>query len=218
MQNFIPQTILEAFPIGAVRSVAPITNGLIHSTFKVEAEEGAFVFQRLHPVLAAPEIAEDFLRVTEFLVEKDFLAPRCILSKSNSALAQDETGKPWRVQTFLAGITFHKMQNVEMAGDLGDFMARFHLVLNEMPYTFQTKRVAHATEMIYALFLEAVDTHPELVSVVKDEVDFLREGLPKLFLPTDLPIKKVHGDSKITTFVFDEQGRPSAIIDLDTCN
>lgn len=219
MESPVPAAILAAFPIGAVSSVEVVTHGLIHATYKVEAEKGTFIMQRLHPVLSAAEIAADFLAVTDYLNEKGFPSPRCVKSKAGSVLVQDEEGKPWRLQTFLSGgQTFHTVQDTAMARDVGDFLARFHLVLQDMPYTFQTKRVAHATETIYAQFMEAVENHPELAAEVPDEVAFIRDELPKLFLPDDLPTRKVHGDPKISNFLFNGKRQPFALIDLDTGN
>lgn len=53
---------------------------------------------------------------------------------------------------------------------------------------------------------------------VRAEVEFLAREIPKLMLPAGLPARVVHGDLKISNFVFDETGREvRTIIDLDTC-
>ncbi len=217
----IPDVVLAAFPIGAVRSVEPVTAGLIHSTFKVEAEQGTFVLQRLHPVLSSVAVAEDFWNVTEHLASKGFPAPRCVRSVAGSVLVQDEEGKPWRMQTYLpGGVTHHRVETPEMAREAGAVYARFHAAMADFPHVFRSEKVLHDTPAIYAAFEEAVQAHEDspLMAAVAEDVALIREELPALFLPDGLPVRVIHGDPKVSNILFDADGRAMALVDLDTCN
>ncbi len=217
----VSPAVLAAFPIGTVSSVEPLTAGLIHATYKVEAEQGSFVLQKLHPALASDAIADDFLAVTAFLAEKGFPAPRCVSTKAGPVLLRDETGTPWRLQTFIpGGKTFHKVETPEMATEAGTLYARFHAVMSEFPQAFKTARVGHDTPAIFAAFEETVAKfeNDPLMEEVLDDVALIQEELPNLFLAETLPLRVIHGDPKVSNILFDHAGKTVALVDLDTCN
>jgi Ser/Thr protein kinase RdoA (MazF antagonist) len=51
---------------------------------------------------------------------------------------------------------------------------------------------------------------------VAPEAEFLLSTLPPLLLPPQLPRQIIHGDLKLTNFLFDQQGQVTALLDLDT--
>ena len=218
-QTFISKKILLAFGFRSVTSVKVIASGLIHQTFLVVNDRKKYIIQRLHPVLSTPEIAADFLAVTTFLHEKNFLAPQCVLSKTGDVLFDD--GKfVWRAQTFIAGNTVHLLKNAGMAKEAGMMYARFHQTTSMTPYEFQSKKVLHDTEKIFETFRETVERYrdTELIESVVDDVTFLLREMPKYFLPKDLPLRVIHGDPKISNILFSRDSHATAIVDLDTCN
>lgn len=217
----VSPAVLAAFPIGIVSSVEPITAGLIHATYKVTAEQGEFILQKLHPVLSSDAIADDFLAVTSFLNEKGFPAPRCIPTSAGPVLHRDETGTPWRLQTFIpGGKTFHTIETPAMAAEAGALYARFHAVMAEFPHALKTERVGHDTPKIFAAFEETMTKFEDdpLIEEVLDDVALIQEELPELFLPDDLPLRVIHGDPKVSNILFDDAGKAVALVDLDTCN
>lgn len=220
MSHPVPAAVLAAFPIGAVSSVEVVTHGLIHATYKVEAEKGTFIIQRLHPVLSSAETAEDFFAVTSFLNEKKFPAPQCVKSTAGSVLVQDDEGKPWRLQTFLQGQTIHKAEDVSLIRESAALYARFHHVMADFPYTFKSEKVLHDTPKIYNTFEETLAKYENspLFGGVADEVALIREELPKLLLPESIPLRVVHGDPKISNILFSDDKKAVALVDLDTCN
>ena len=218
-QKFISKKVLVSFGFRSVSSVKVIASGLIHQTFLVVNDRKKYIMQRLHPVLATPEIAADFLAVTTFLHEQKFLAPECVLSKTGDVLVND--GKfVWRIQTFIAGNTVHLLKNVGMAKEAGEMYARFHQTMSTMPYEFQSKKVLHDTEKIFETFRETIERYrdTELIEPVVDDVTFLLREMPKYFLPKNLPLRVIHGDPKISNILFDRDNHAKAIVDLDTCN
>lgn len=217
----VSSAVLAAFPIGKVSLVEPITAGLIHATYKVTAEQGKFILQKLHPVLSSDAIAEDFLAVTSFLNEKGFPAARCIPTVAGPVLFRDETGTPWRLQTFLSGgKTFHTVETPAMAAEAGSLYARFHAVMAVFPGTLKTERVGHDTPKILAAFQETVAKFAQdpLMEEVKEDVALILAELPKLLLPVGLPLRAIHGDPKVSNILFDQTGKAMALVDLDTCN
>jgi len=211
----ISKTILGQYDLGVIKKIAPVSAGLVHDTFAIDASSGKYIIQRLHPVLASKAIAKDFLHVTRFLKAQGFPTPDCILTKNGDVLVIDGAHR-WRLQTRLPGKTVEVIKDKAMARAAGEMYARFHKVLDAFPYTFGSTKILHQTEKIYEKFLRTIEKHD--VTEVKEEVDFLRCELPKYFLPARLPMRVIHGDPKISNILFDSKGRAKAIIDLDTCN
>jgi Ser/Thr protein kinase RdoA (MazF antagonist) len=219
MKNSIPKEVLGAYDIGKIDSVKAVTDGLVHKTFDLKTDTGRFILQNVHPVLATKGVAADFLAVTSFLHEKGFPTPEAILSKSGEILVHHD-GNKWRMQTKLPGKTIHVLKDRAMAFEAGKIYARFHNVLNGMHYKFKAKKLLHETEKIYNKFLGEIrrPKHTSYLSDVEKEIDFIKEELPKYFLPNDLPMRVIHGDPKISNILFGGNGKAKAIIDLDTCN
>ena len=215
----VPKKVLAQYDIGAVKTTKLLSSGLIHRTFRVKATKGEFILQRLHPILASKEIAEDFFVVTTFLNDEGFLSPKCVLTKKLTVLAKD--GKHvWRMQTFISGNTFHKLEKPAMAAEAGRIFARFHMTLDRLPYRFKSKKVLHETEKIFAAFKKTVAANRKkpLMDEVKEEVELILKELPNLFLPKGLPMRAIHGDPKISNILFDADDKAKTIVDLDTCN
>jgi Ser/Thr protein kinase RdoA (MazF antagonist) len=221
-----PSIVLSAYNIGKVRSTKVVTDGLVHKTYELDTTTGKYILQHLHPVLASTAIGEDFLAVTRFLEENKFLTPVAVLSRKGKVLVRD--GKDvWRMQTRLAGKTIHVLKDAKMARACGEIYAKFHRVMDEFPYRFKSKKILHETEKVYAAFVKA--TKKANGTEAHEAVEFVRRELPKVFLPSTLPMRVIHGDPKISNILF---GPPparggargggslvaKAIIDLDTCN
>lgn len=219
MKAMISKRVLAAYEIGAIQSISLISSGLIHATFKVASTKGTFILQRLHPVLASDAIAADFRAVTEYLHDQNFLAPRCVLTKKGTVLAK--IGKErWRMQTFISGKTYTTIERPSLAREAGAMYARFHKVMDKMPYRFKSEKVLHETEKIHRAFKAVATKHRNdpLMRETKAEVAFVLTELPKLFLPKGLPMRVIHGDPKISNILFDAKGKAKTIVDLDTCN
>lgn len=219
MKSLIPSKILKAYDLGKVRRITVVSSGLIHQTYKISAEKGMFILQRLHPVLASKKIADDFLAVTSYLHVRDFPAPQCVLTKTGRVLARDEK-HAWRMQTFIAGATHDRLGSLAQAREAGAMYARLHATLNGMRYTFTSPVKLHRTRAVYRTLMQTVRACKDqlLVRAAQPEIDFLRHELPSYFLPADLPKRVIHGDPKTSNILFDARGRAKAVVDLDTCN
>lgn len=216
----IPKAILSAYDIGPVKSVKPISVGLIHQTYQVTAAKGTFVFQRLHAILASDAIGKDFFVVTTFLNDQGFPAPKCVLSKALKILTKDTDGHKWRVQTFLPGETFTTLRDAAMAREAGAMFGQFHKTLAYLRYEFKSAKILHETEKIFAAFTKVAKKHwkSPLMKDVAAEVAFVSQEMHKVLLPKSLPLRAIHGDPKISNLLFDAKGKACGVVDLDTCN
>lgn len=219
MKGRIPKSVLAAYDIGDVRSTKLLSGGLIHETWLVDAEAGKFILQKLHPVLATDAIAEDFFAVTSYLNANGFLSPRAVATRGGKKLAGSGKAR-WRMQTYVSGHSFDRLEKPLMAAEAGRIFARFHATLDGMPYRFRSKKVLHETEKIHAAFKKTAAAHRKdaLMADVRDDVDFVQRELARLFLPKGLPMRAIHGDPKISNVLFGANGKAKTIVDLDTCN
>lgn len=218
MQRLIPPSVLQKYAFGIVKNITPISTGLIHQTFGVETDQGHYIMQRLHPLLSSDQIGQDFLAVTQYLEAQQFPAPRCVLTKSGCVLAHQ--GKlVWRTQTFLKGQVFDRMPSVRHAQEAGALLARFHRTLDSITHTFQTPLVWFDTEKRYREFLETLKKYQRspLTQEVHEEVELIKKNLPTCFMPKRVRTRVIHGDPKISNFLFDTSGKAVAILDLDLC-
>ena len=214
MSKTVPTSVLEQYQIGEIKDVSVISAGLVHQTFAVESDTGKYIIQRLHEVLAAPEIGEDFLAITKFLNEQGFKSAECVRTKEGKVLASDSE-HVWRMQTFIEGETHEKISDPEMLREAGRIFGDFHRVISRLETPLKTSFVLpQKLSIVYEKFLAAL---PKDFSEVSDEVEFIKSELPKYQLPDDLPQHIVHGDVKTSNILF--QGKEAVtIIDLDTCN
>lgn len=216
----IPTFILRSYDIGKVHNTKVVTDGLVHKTYELDTTTGQYIVQHLHSMLASTAIGQDFLAVTRYLEQQGFSTPRAILSKRGKVLVRD--GKNvWRMQTKLSGRTLSVLKDTKMARACGGIYATFHRVMDGFPYRFKSKKILHETEKVYDAFEKAVNggkVEGWKGGEVEEMVEFVRRELPKVFLPSTLPMRVIHGDPKISNILFDSKGQARAIIDLDTCN
>src|SRR3989344_2126342 len=220
-----PKKALVHFGIRAPRQISPISVGLIHASFKVEARDGSlFVLQKLHPMLAHPSLTEDYASVTAHLAARGVRA-QSVVPATHGVLSIPDDADPkrrWRLLTFVPGQVFESINTAARARACGAATAEFQQALVALRYRFKSRLALHPYDTLkfyraFAATAKKFARHP-LMAAVRPDVDFLLRELPKLQLPKNLPAAVVHGDLKISNFVFDRRGaHVSAIIDLDTC-
>ena len=212
-------SLLSHFSVGALLDSTLIDKGLIHATYRVDTETGSYCLQRLHQVLSSDEVARDYREVTRYLDDQRFPAPAMLPTRSGALLFEDEEGFRWRLTTWLEGESVSSFSSLSQVFSAASLLGKFHATMAELSYDFQSQHPLHDTPLHLARLKEAVENHRE--SPWWDEVRLLasevEEALTPLLLPPDLPRRVVHGDPKVSNFLFDESLEAVALIDLDTC-
>lgn len=210
--------VLDRYALGAARAV-PIVSGLMHGTWRVDAEIGRFALQRLHHKLATPEIVADYQAVTRHLAARGVPAPKLVPTRAGEPVAIDDAGRWWRLSTWLDGETRTKVTTAAEARAGAVMLGRFHRAMADIEHDFGSQHPLHDTAAHLARLEAAVadPRHAEALASIAGEVERIRALLPTLLLPETLPRRVVHGDPKISNVLFDG---PHAVglIDLDTCN
>lgn len=219
MPPLVPKTVLNGFDIGTVVSIKRNHIGLVHNTYHVRTSRGIYTLQKLHKALASDAIAKDLHAVTTALQKEAFPAPMLVQTKKGENTF-GYRGQVWRMQTFIPGRIYEVVRDPAMAREAGGMYAGFHRALTHLDYAFRSPIRLHETEKEFKRFERTVRAHrgSSLMDEVAEEVLYIKNELPKLFLPKDLPARVIHGDPKISNIVFDAKRRAKGVIDLDTCN
>jgi Ser/Thr protein kinase RdoA (MazF antagonist) len=224
MHEFIPKSVLDQYDIGQVKSVVRVHSGLVHHTYMITTNQGSFVIQKLHEVLCSKEIGDDFLAVTTFLNEHGFPAPKAVVTTRGDVLARSGDSV-WRMQTAIEGESFDRLDDTSMIEQAGLMLGRFHRTIADITTPLKTCFVLPPNPtVVFEKFKVAQNDVPldallnaEDYEAVLEMVNFTQDHLPRLLLPDDLPPQIIHGDPKISNFMF-RKGECVALIDLDTCN
>lgn len=195
----------------------PISIGLINQTFRIEAESGLFILQKLHPVFS-PLVNEDIQAITNYLHSHDFLAPNLISTDSNEPCVR-EGADCWRMLSFIAGKTYHQIPALKHAFSAGMLLGRFHRLLIEWNYRYQSVRTLVHRTPTYLDTLERTLSHHKnspyyaKASPIAHRLLTIARTLPDLW---NLPLRHCHGDLKISNLLFNDSDEAICLIDLDT--
>lgn len=211
-----PEQALSNYQIGPIKKITRLTDGLIHASYKVEAD-GSFVLQNLHPQLSSPETADDYIAVTDHLKSTGIPTIKLIKDKTDRNYIFDDN-RSWRLINFINGTTAKIISEPPQAEKLGFALGQFHLAMKDCDHDFKSPLRLHESKKIWDTLVKILDANKNSAhgQTVATEAKFLTEILPQLFLPDDLPQAVVHGDPQASNFIFGPDGRVT-LIDLDTC-
>lgn len=213
------QRALREFPGLDHATVAPLDGGLINHTYLVQAGAEKYILQRVHPVFG-PAVHLDIEAVTQHLNRKGMPTPLLVRTKQGELYTTAVDERPWRLMTFVAGKTWHKLSSPSQAEQAGALVARFHAALADLSHTFHFSRPgAHDTKAHFSKLAKAIHTHasiPNYAATVETANAILEDGVLALEFAT-LPTMMAHGDLKVSNLLFADDGRGLALVDLDTC-
>jgi Ser/Thr protein kinase RdoA (MazF antagonist) len=199
--------------------ISELGAGLINKTYLItNGNGGQFLVQRINPMFES-SILEDIDAVTQHLENKGLLTPRLIHTLDDGLFAESH-GARWRLYNFIQGRVFEYINKPVIAREAGIVLARFHQALLDLDYDFKHVRYGvHDTQNHMANLRTALETqsaHPRFGQILP-----LAEAILDCYakLPTleSVPLRKVHGDPKITNVLFEEKAdRALCLIDFDT--
>lgn len=215
-----PLRALAAYPQIVEPSLSALNGGLLNTTYKVDAKNGAFVLQSLNKIFK-PELHDDIEAVTAHLEKKGLPTTRLVRTK-DGALFTTVDGVVWRVLTFILGTeTHHKMKDAAMAKEAGALVGRFHAAVADLEHRFAFARLgvhdtpAHMKTLEAALKEHAAHRHFAKVAPLGEQIlQAWRAFQPHAAAPQKTRV--VHGDLKLSNLLFDRHGHGVCLIDLDT--
>ena len=210
--------VLEMFGL-AGGTLTALESGLINASWRVDTPAGkSFVLQRVNPMFPVT-INDDIDAVTKHLGEQGLPTPRLMPTPTGeAALVHD--GEVWRVLTFVPGISRDALENTRQAREAGALLARFHRAVSDLDHTFSNPRLgvhdtaAHLAELRRVLASHRHHPRFDEVEPVGERILELAAELPELPLTGE---RIVHGDPKISNFIFDAVTDDAVcLVDLDT--
>jgi len=196
--------------------VRSLDGGLINKTFLVEQGADKHILQSLNPIFA-PTVHEDIEAITAHLQHKGLTTPRLLRTQSGALWATVE-GEVFRMMTFIAGDTVHRLDSAARATGAGELVGRFHAALQDCTHHFVfTRPGAHDTAKHMAFLRDTLgkhEAHPQFARVQAAGRDILEAYAALAPLP-NVPLRMAHGDLKVSNILF-HGSQGVALVDLDT--
>lgn len=212
-------SVCHVFNLSSPLSIQKISSGLINQSFLIKNLEGLFVVQKMHPVFNE-NTCVDAKIVTDFLRSHGVLTPTYLTTTNGDPFVFVD-GTVWRIMRNLPGRSIETVTNPKLAQSSGALLRKIHRALRDFDYLC-TGSIPHFhdTPYLFEQFLTIVrgdNRFSRLLPPVRKEIKMIVDAVPKELLPERLPRKVIHGDLKISNFLFDEIGTATALLDFDTC-
>ncbi len=214
------QVVLSAYDIHPVR-VQSVNSGLINETYRVSADNGSiYVLQAVNGMFP-PEINLDIDVVTRHLETSGLLTPR-LQPNREGMIFHRENSQIWRLFNYIDGNIHQRLERPDLAEAAGVMLGRMHVGLDQLDYELQASRpgvhdTARHTQHLKST-LENKKDHARYATIRPLGEDILRrlEQLPEL---PAVSRRMVHGDPKISNFIFTTDNRSvKCLVDFDTFN
>ncbi|MGR9090831.1 MAG: phosphotransferase enzyme family protein [Gammaproteobacteria bacterium] len=193
-------------------------HGLINATWVVRDPAGATaVLQRLHPIIDDGVNAR-INAVADCLVAQGLRCPRVIASCDGELSVTREQAR-WRLLTYIEGMAHDTLSSPRLAAEAGAMLGRFHLALRDpgllpdLPASTVHGLNRHVQRLRRAL--EQHRDHREFARIEALAEPLLEAAVSAPAVPAT-PLRIVHGDPKISNFLFDREERAVCLVDLDT--
>lgn len=229
-------SILEQFfpNVGAEKpEIVPLKSGLINETYRVNFDGESFILQRINTeIFKDPEALQENCRViSTFLTKKeltDFNCPPIILTPiptQTGKLLYQVGDEVWRMFPFFDHTDcFDVVRSPEHAFQAAIALANFHRILGDIDpkqLTDPLPNFLNFSARLEHYHQAKLGAKADRLEAAKSELNEVNELLPTLIeninTMDQLPKRVIHGDPKISNFLFYEHSTEVAgLIDLDT--
>ncbi len=232
--------IISRFAIpNEVGEPQPLKVGFINDSYIVRAKqagETSYFLQRInHQIFENVEgLQQNIVRVTDHIRQKliaagekdiDRKVLRLIPTKDGKLYYRTPEGDYWRVYVQIENASSQEKVTPQSAELAGQAYGRFQCQLADLPFSELCESIPNFHNMEFRLeqLQEAVaaDRAGRLASV-RDLLNAIEQHADemcyaeRLFREGKLPKHINHCDTKVNNMLFDEQGNPLCIVDLDT--
>jgi len=212
--------LTKEFCIEGADIVHPVYTGVINDTYVVESSSTnqKYILQRLHKIFSF-DLLLDIEAVTSRLALNGIMTPRLIYTRNG--LPGIEKGQDiWRMMTFIPGRTVSKA-SCPLAETAGTMLARYHKVFVGFDYKFKHNLPGfHDAESSIKRLISTKSrlSNTEKNKQLEDLIRFVFDQYDKkAFDLSGLPNRLVHGDPKLSNFIFENsEDKAICLVDLDT--
>jgi len=200
------EEFLQAYDLGALRELAPISQGVENSNYFLTTGQGRFVLT-LYEKRVQEEDLPFFLALMEHLATKGIPAPLPVKNTAGQFLGR-LCGRPAAITTFLTGSAPTRITADECA-EVGHALARMHLAASDFGRKRENNLGLSGWEKLVAFTKGRADEiYYGLGKLLQKEIDYLAKHWPK-----NLPSGVVHTDL-FPDNVFLENGKLCGVIDF----
>lgn len=237
MEQIIRQFALD----NEVGAPEPVRTGFINDSFKLPAlHEGGipYFLQRInHHIFENVEgLQQNILKVTGHIRQKLIAAGetdverkvlRLIHTRDGKLFYRTPEGDCWRVYRLIENALSMDKVTPESAGLAGEAFGRFQCQLADLPFSELCETIPNFHNMEFRLeqFHDALREDRAHRAATADCPEIIREitrreeemcMAERLFREGKLPKRINHCDTKVNNMLFDNDGKPLCIVDLDT--
>ncbi|MBQ0768469.1 MAG: phosphotransferase [Bizionia sp.] len=218
--------LLHYFNEIVILTVETLQSGLINSTYKSETSQGTFIIQKINQEVF-PNIGEllhNKTKVVAYLQNHNFPTIEFLKTFKDSYYVDTEEGI-WQVSRYISSCVQHKIDSPEMAAQLGGYLARFHSALTDFPVSELEITIPdfHNTEKRFNdLCASSTFASKERLLNAHKDIEYIKENFQSVqsiavaIQKKTIPERVVHNDTKVSNFLFSENGELLTIIDFDT--
>lgn len=204
------------------------SSGLLNKTYLIRTQGKLFVLQCVHPAVSMDGSMNNYFHVTQFLREHGMQTQTVLPTTKNklwvegdeedgTLLGPEGNSWRWRLLFGVEGNSFETTKDPALAEQAGKILGQTLVLLKDYPKPLEPGRKAFQ----YLGEIEKLSQYQEQFAADDDEqireaANLLRTELPKLLLPDDLPKRIIHGDPKVSNFLFTNDGKGIGMIDFDT--
>jgi Ser/Thr protein kinase RdoA (MazF antagonist) len=232
--------ILKQFAIiNEVSDPQPLKIGFINDSFIVRAKRAGeksyflqrinhHIFQNVEGLMRNIQLVTDHIRhKLEAAGEQDIARKvlEVVPTKDGKLYYKTPEGDYWRVYVLIEGAHSQERVTPASAELAGEAFGRFQCQLSDLPFDALCESIPNFHNMEYrlwqldeALKADAAGRKAACADIIA-EIDKRREEMcqaERLFREGKLPKRINHCDTKVNNVLFDEEGRPICIVDLDT--
>lgn len=234
------KAILSHFVIpNEVADPQPLKIGFINDSFIVRAKhagEKSYFLQRInHHIFQNVEgLQQNILKVTHHIRRKlevageqdiDRKVLQLVPTKDGQLFYKTPEGDYWRVYVLIENTRSQEKVTPASAELTGEAFGRFQCQLADLPFDALCESIPNFHNMEFrlqqldeALAADSVGRKAACADIIA-QIDQRREEMclaERLFREGKLPKRINHCDTKVNNVLFDEEGRPICIVDLDT--
>ena len=232
--------ILEHFKIeNAVEEPQPLKIGIINDSYVVRAKEKGqpsyflqrinhHIFENVEGLQRNIEVVTNHIRRKleergEPDIERKVL--QLIPTREGKLYYRTEEGDYWRVYVLIENALSQEKVTPETAELTGEAFGRFQCQLADLPFNELCESIPNFHNIEFrlqqlddAIAADSVGRVKACADIIK-EINQRREDMclaERLFREGKLPKHINHCDTKVNNILFDKEGRPLCIVDLDT--
>ena len=154
-------------------------------------------------------------------------APRYLTTqktKSSANYYKSSAGEYWRLYEYIAGSTYFRAENEQLAAEAGKMFGEFENALQGIDLSLMRNTIPrfHDIDLRYEQFKESLasansarkDKAGKLIDLVNKNIKYVKDVYHDTV--KTCPPRVTHNDTKLSNLLFDDQQRGICVVDYDT--